>query len=218
MGRRDSQAGAAALPCPILMREDRASREEPLKKSPDDHRVGDVGDLHLVETEHVDMGDHFIRHRQADLARHRVGGHIRTARHNDHHGLPPRYAPDGRRIMIASQPSEFGKIGLDLPRETIDNSYDTQLFVWNPATDEAEAIMQWLADDVSPYTYVNVMGQYQPQYQVGEIARDGKPRYESINRRPTDREIAAAHRAAHAAGLSRLDARAYRSDGPALGC
>ena len=85
-------------------------------------------------------------------------------------------------------------------------------------TEEAEAIMQWLADDVSPYTYVNVMGQYQPQYQVGEVARDGKPRYESINRRPTDREIAAAHRAAHAAGLSRLDARAYRSDGPALGC
>ena len=84
-------------------------------------------------------------------------------------------------------------------------------------TDEAEAIMQWLADDVSPDTYVNVMGQYQPQYQVGEVARDGKPRYESINRRPTDREIAAAHRAAHTAGLSRLDARAYRSDGPALG-
>ena len=74
-------------------------------------------------------------------------------------------------------------------------------------TDEAEAIMQWLADDVSPDTYVNVMGQYQPQYQVGELARDGKPLYESINRRPADHEMAAAHRAAYAAGLSRLDAR-----------
>ena len=75
-------------------------------------------------------------------------------------------------------------------------------------TDEAEAIMRWLADEVSPDTYVNVMGQYQPQYQVGEIARDGKPRYESIDRQPTDHEIAAARVAARAAGLSRLDARA----------
>jgi putative pyruvate formate lyase activating enzyme len=74
-------------------------------------------------------------------------------------------------------------------------------------SDEAEAIMQWLAEEISPDTYVNVMGQYQPQYQVGEIARDGKRRYESINRRPTEQEIAAAYRAAHDAGLSRLDAR-----------
>jgi putative pyruvate formate lyase activating enzyme len=67
--------------------------------------------------------------------------------------------------------------------------------------------MQWLAEEISPDTYVNVMGQYQPQYQVGEIARDGKRRYESINRRPTEQEIATAYRAAHDAGLSRLDAR-----------
>jgi putative pyruvate formate lyase activating enzyme len=69
-------------------------------------------------------------------------------------------------------------------------------------SDEAEAIMQWLADEISPDTYVNVMGQYRPQYQVGEIARDGKRRYESVNRRPTDQEIAAAYRAAHEAGCS----------------
>jgi len=74
--------------------------------------------------------------------------------------------------------------------------------------DETEAIMRWLADEVSRNTYVNVMGQYQPQYQVGGIARDGKPRYESINRRPTDHEMTAASRAAWAAGLTRLDAKA----------
>jgi putative pyruvate formate lyase activating enzyme len=74
-------------------------------------------------------------------------------------------------------------------------------------TDECEAIMAWLAEEISPDTYVNVMGQYQPQYQVGEIAHDGTPRYASINRRPTALEMAAAHGAARAAGL-RLDARA----------
>jgi putative pyruvate formate lyase activating enzyme len=74
-------------------------------------------------------------------------------------------------------------------------------------TDEAEAIMRWLADEISPDTYVNVMNQYQPQYQVGEIARDGKPRYASIDRRPSAGEIAAARSAAREAGLNRLDAR-----------
>jgi putative pyruvate formate lyase activating enzyme len=75
-------------------------------------------------------------------------------------------------------------------------------------TEETEAIMRWLAEEVSEDTYVNVMGQYQPQYHVGEIARDGKPAYESINRRPTDAEMAAAYEAARSAGLTRLDVRA----------
>jgi putative pyruvate formate lyase activating enzyme len=74
-------------------------------------------------------------------------------------------------------------------------------------TDEAEAIMCWLADEISPETYVNVMGQYQPQFQVGQIGRDGKPRYAPIDRRPNAGEIAAARSAAREAGLHRLDAR-----------
>ena len=74
-------------------------------------------------------------------------------------------------------------------------------------TEETEAIMRWLASEISPNTYVNIMGQYQPQYQVGEIARDGKPRYQAIDRRPTRGEMAAAYQAAHDAGLTRLDRR-----------
>jgi putative pyruvate formate lyase activating enzyme len=75
-------------------------------------------------------------------------------------------------------------------------------------TDETEAIMRWLAEEVSEDTYVNLMGQYQPQYRVGELGRDGKPLYPSINRRPTEDEMIAAYRAARAAGLHRFDARA----------
>ena len=74
-------------------------------------------------------------------------------------------------------------------------------------TEETEAIMRWLASEISPNTYVNIMGQYQPQYQVGEIARDGKPRYQAIDRRPTRGEMAAAYQAARDAGLTRLDRR-----------
>ena len=73
--------------------------------------------------------------------------------------------------------------------------------------EETKAIMQWLADEISTDTYVNIMGQYRPQYQVGEIARDGKPRYQAIDRRPTRGEMAAAYQAAHNAGLTRLDRR-----------
>ena len=74
-------------------------------------------------------------------------------------------------------------------------------------TEETAAIMQWLADEISPDTYVNLMGQYRPEYEVGQLARDGTPRYPDIDRRPTRVEMAAAYEAARDAGLWRFDTR-----------
>ncbi|HET7294446.1 MAG TPA: radical SAM protein [Vicinamibacteria bacterium] len=76
--------------------------------------------------------------------------------------------------------------------------------------DEAAAIFDWLAREVSPDTYVNVMGQYRPEYKVGEIARDGRPAHVDIGRRPRPREMEAAHEAARRAGLWRFDTRRAR--------
>ena len=73
--------------------------------------------------------------------------------------------------------------------------------------DEAEAIFQWLASEISPHTYVNVMGQYRPAFQTDARTRDGEPRYADIDRPPTPTEIRAAHAAARGAGLTRLDRR-----------
>jgi len=73
---------------------------------------------------------------------------------------------------------------------------------------EARAIFRWLASELSPDTYVNVMGQYRPEYEVGGIARDGKPEHTDIDRRPRAREMAAAFEAAREAGLWRFDERA----------
>jgi putative pyruvate formate lyase activating enzyme len=73
--------------------------------------------------------------------------------------------------------------------------------------DESEAILRWLAEEVSPDTYVNVMAQYRPEYEVEQVARDGRVKYPEIARTPTAQEIEAALRAARAAGLWRLDAR-----------
>jgi len=76
---------------------------------------------------------------------------------------------------------------------------------------EAEAIFRWLADAVSPDTYVNIMGQYRPEYEVGQIARDGLAvQYAEVNRRPERKEITQAVESARKAGLWRFDERWVR--------
>ena len=72
-------------------------------------------------------------------------------------------------------------------------------------TDEAQAIFEWLADEVSPDTYVNIMAQYRPAYQVG--AADTKRKYTDINRQPYRQEMKSAYEAARNAGLWRFDQR-----------
>jgi putative pyruvate formate lyase activating enzyme len=72
---------------------------------------------------------------------------------------------------------------------------------------EARAIFEWLAREVSPDTYVNLMSQYRPEYEVGQLAADGSRKHVDIARRPELRELDAAYAAARAAGLWRFDER-----------
>jgi putative pyruvate formate lyase activating enzyme len=73
---------------------------------------------------------------------------------------------------------------------------------------EAESIFHWLAEELSPDTYVNIMGQYRPEYEVGQIAGDGlAPKYAEIDRQPARDELERARAAARRAGLWRLDER-----------
>ncbi len=62
-------------------------------------------------------------------------------------------------------------------------------------------IMRWVAEELGPDTYVNVMAQYYP---VGKVS---KQEYVEINRHITSQEFEEALAAARAAGLRRLDAR-----------
>jgi putative pyruvate formate lyase activating enzyme len=73
--------------------------------------------------------------------------------------------------------------------------------------DESAAIFRWLADEVSPDTYVNIMGQYRPEHEVGQLAADGSRKYAEINRRPTRDELTEAYQLAREAGLWRFDER-----------
>jgi putative pyruvate formate lyase activating enzyme len=62
-------------------------------------------------------------------------------------------------------------------------------------------IMQWVAREMGPETYVNVMAQYYP---VGKVS---SREYVQINRRITSGEFHSAVDEARAAGLRRLDGR-----------
>jgi putative pyruvate formate lyase activating enzyme len=64
-------------------------------------------------------------------------------------------------------------------------------------------IMRFLAEEVSPHTYVNIMAQYRP---AGKV-RAG--RFDEINRPVSREEYARAFEAARAAGLHRFDAGAF---------
>lgn len=74
-------------------------------------------------------------------------------------------------------------------------------------TAEAAGIFKWLAEELSPDTYVNIMGQYHVDYQVGSIASNGTAKYTEIERRATDIEMRDAFAAARDAGLWRFDSR-----------
>ena len=63
--------------------------------------------------------------------------------------------------------------------------------------DESAEIFRYLAEQVSPDTYVNVMGQYRPEYRSGD--------YPGIDRRPTYVEIDRARELCREAGIRRLD-------------
>ncbi len=70
--------------------------------------------------------------------------------------------------------------------------------------DETRAILRFLAEELSPDTYVNIMAQYYPAGKVSAA------KYPEINRRITESEYLEAIRIAHEVGLWRLDERRPR--------
>ncbi len=62
-----------------------------------------------------------------------------------------------------------------------------------------EAVLRFIAEDISPNTYVNIMGQYRPSHNAG--------RHPEIARRPDAGEMREAFALARRFGLARLDSR-----------
>lgn len=67
--------------------------------------------------------------------------------------------------------------------------------------EETRAILKWIASELGTDTYINLMYQYRPAWQVSA------QRYAELNRRPTSAEFHQAVEIAYQLGLTRLDER-----------
>ena len=68
--------------------------------------------------------------------------------------------------------------------------------------EDAENIMEFLAEEISPNTYLNIMDQYFPSVKVSE------KKYQEINRRAHSNELETVEKIARQKGLQRFDQRA----------
>ncbi len=115
--------------------------------------------------------------------------------------------PDAARQAILEMYRQVGELKFS-PDGLAKRGLLVRHLVMPGQTEEAASIFEWIADEVSRDTYVNIMGQYRPDYEVGSIARDGtSQKYVEINRRPDHTDFDRAFDAARQAGLWRFDAR-----------
>ncbi len=103
-------------------------------------------------------------------------------------------APDYPEVMRAALREMHRQVGdLEVKSALATRGLLVRHLVMPGGLDEARAILDFLADEISPNTCVNVMGQYRPEYHA---RRDPV-----IHRRPTDEEIDSARDHARRRGL-----------------
>lgn len=111
----------------------------------------------------------------------------------------PKY-PEVARAALKEMHRQVGDLRLDaqgLARRGV----LVRHLVMPGALEETREIMRFLAEEISPDTYVNIMDQYYPTAKVsGE-------KYPEINRRIVPEELEGAFRVAREAGLHRFDER-----------
>jgi len=108
--------------------------------------------------------------------------------------------PDAARAAIKEMHRQVGPLELDadgLARRGVLLRH----LVMPGCLDETRAILQWIATELGPDTYVNLMDQYHP---AGKVSAASHP---EINRRLTAAEFREAQRLAGEFGLTRLDQR-----------
>jgi putative pyruvate formate lyase activating enzyme len=77
--------------------------------------------------------------------------------------------------------------------------------------DETEAVLRFVADELGPDTYVDLMAQYYPAGLVGKGGRGGEAQFQEINRHLNREEYLEAVELGRSLGLRRLDARSVGS-------
>jgi putative pyruvate formate lyase activating enzyme len=111
-----------------------------------------------------------------------------------------RNYPEAARQAIREMHRQVGPLRFD-ERGLAQRGVLVRHLVMPGATAGTESIMRFLAEEVSPDTYVNLMDQYRPEGRVSET------KFAAINRRITAEEYHRAQEVARAAGLWRFDTR-----------
>jgi putative pyruvate formate lyase activating enzyme len=106
--------------------------------------------------------------------------------------------PDVARVAITEMHRQVGVLRLG-PGGLAQRGVLVRHLVMPGLGAETAAILRWLAEELSPDTFVNLMAQYRPEHRV-----PGSGRYADIDRRVSPAELADARQAAREAGLWRL--------------
>ena len=117
--------------------------------------------------------------------------------------LKARDYPQSARAALKEMHRQVGVLKVDEQNLALRGVLVRHLVMPENRGDTAQ-IVRFLAQELSPDTYLNLMDQYYP---AGKVSKD---RYPEINRRLTSSEYAAALSEAKAAGLWRFDKRAPR--------
>lgn len=109
-----------------------------------------------------------------------------------------REYPDVNQAAMREMHRQVGDLEVDVDGIAVRGLLVRHLVLPNDAAG-SDAVMRFLAQEISPDTYVNVMAQYRPCHRAGEVA--------GLERRPTANEVEAAVATALHHGLHRLDGR-----------
>jgi putative pyruvate formate lyase activating enzyme len=110
------------------------------------------------------------------------------------------YAEVARRVIKAMH-DQVGELSVDEDGLALRGVLVRHL-VMPGLLEETRSVLDWLATELSPDTYVNLMDQYHPAHKAGT-----EPPFSEINRRISRAEFRQALAIAEEAGLWRLDAR-----------
>ncbi|CCQ90338.1 Radical SAM domain protein [Nitrospina gracilis 3/211] len=114
--------------------------------------------------------------------------------------LKAKSYPDAARAAIKAMHEQVGDLVFDEKGLARRGVLVRHLVMPNSA-ENVRPIMRWLANEISPDTYVNIMDQYRP---AGKVTEN---RFREICRRTTSEEHAEAVRIAKEEGLRRFDTR-----------
>ena len=109
----------------------------------------------------------------------------------------PKY-PDTARKAIKEMYRQAGDLVMD-DKGLARRGVLVRHLVMPGALEDSREIMQFLSQEISPFTYVNIMNQYHPTHKVDS------ENYPEIDRRITAQELNQTYQYAKEAGLSRFD-------------